>query len=78
MATKVFCDGCNAEIEGAPTIMGHVVKQEYCEQCAETVKTYMAEVDQLHERLSAQWGTELMAIRGRYEKTLAALPDVVE
>lgn len=75
MATKHFCDGCEAAIEGEPQVRGYVIKRDYCEACAEKVDAYQSEMDAIHNDLSERWVVQIRQLRKRYHKQVTLLPD---
>lgn len=79
MAITVGCDRCKKVIgktEGDAFKRGHVIERDYCEQCVVRIDEMVAEIDKLHDRLSAQWYKDLEKIRDDYCVEGGLLPDV--
>ena len=76
MAQVILCDGCGGV--GACTKVGHVLRRDYCEGCAERAAAYQGEIDALHERVAQDWKDGLAEIRKTYSSALRVLPDVTQ
>jgi hypothetical protein len=75
MAITYLCDGCNAPIV-EPIKVGHVIRRDYCAECAETANGLQTEIDRIHSQLSASWHSRVEKARAAVKKKLRVLPDV--
>lgn len=41
MAKSYTCDGCGVNVD-QPKVVGHVIRREYCEQCAKNAESFLA------------------------------------
>lgn len=78
MAILHICDGCREPIEGEAVKIGFVVRRDYCDTCRPIAAEYGAEIDELHTKHASRVQAGLAAIRARFRKKLAALPDYIE
>lgn len=41
MARVISCDGCGGQV-AEPIVVGHVIKRDYCEECAKSAEAFLA------------------------------------
>ena len=76
MATIHLCDGC-AKPADALTVVGVVVKHEYCLDCAVLAKRFLEVEDELRVELTTRFSADRAALIERYSAGGFRLPDVL-
>lgn len=76
MATIHLCDGC-AKPADALTVVGVVVRHEYCEACAVLAKRFLEVEDELRVELTTRFSADRAALIERYSAGGFRLPDVL-
>lgn len=80
MAASYSCDGCGKQVKD-PVKLGHVIRRDYCEDCAKLVKEFL---DRETTLISAVVKTyineraELIKKFSRIGKLTIQLPDVID
>ena len=65
MATHFVCDGCGSPVEN-PVKVGHIVKREYCPDCAKTADEYVDAEEAMRKKLHEQFIDRRAALIARY------------
>ena len=76
MAQSFTCDGCGCNV-AKPKIVGHVLRREYCDSCAENAEAFLAaeEENRAHyQQRFAEIRQQLINVHGQDGKFM--LPDV--
>lgn len=73
MAASFTCDGCGNQVD-VPTVLGHVIKRDYCEGCATLAEKFLA----LEEALRNETREKFMAKRATLIGDLYKLKGVAQ
>lgn len=75
MAVSFTCDGCRQPVD-RPKQIGHVLRREYCEQCAATAEKFLNDEESLRKALHEKFVDDRAALIARYAVDGFKLPDV--
>ena len=81
MAVIHLCDGCKTTTDKKDLAPKGIMGNEYCPECLETIDAFLAERDELHDKVQKQWGKGIDALRKKYHSSLkfeGKLPDEYE
>jgi len=75
MAASYTCDGCGCNVE-KPKQVGHVLRRDYCDDCAPTAEAFLSEEEQERIAVQAVFIAKREKLLKKYGKNLRKLPDV--
>lgn len=75
MSTILICDGCGEPL-AVPAEVGHIIKRQYCEQCAEIAEKFLAEEEALRKAAHEKFIDDRAALIARFSADGGKLPDV--
>jgi len=73
MSHVIHCDGgCgfHSKEDSDFKEIGTVHPNEYCESCSELANSYLADMDNLQEKLQKQWAKELPKLLKKHQKLM--------
>lgn len=75
MATFFSCDGCGAAVAD-PVKVGHVLRREYCPECARAARVYLEAEERLRCEIQGRFVDGRAGLIARYSADGFKLPDV--
>jgi len=75
MAASFSCDGCGVSVE-QPSVVGFVLKRDYCEACAKKAQKFLDAEDKERQALRAAFLAKREKLVEKYGASNFKLPDV--
>lgn len=75
MAISYSCDGCAKPVE-SPKKVGHVVRREYCETCAEIAENFIEQEEALRKATQERFVDDRALLIARFSAGNFKLPDL--
>jgi len=75
MAISYSCDGCGEAVY-VPKKVGHIVKREYCERCAEIADRFVREEEELRKATQERFVDDRALLIVRFSAANFRLPDI--
>ena len=75
MAISYSCDGCGKPVEN-PVKVGHVVKRDYCAECATAADAFIEAEEVLRQDAQTRFIDERAALIAKYSAGNFKLPDL--
>jgi len=75
MSISFHCDGCGAAVD-MPKKVGHIVKREYCETCAEIADRFVREEEELRKATQERFVDDRALLIVRFSAGNFHLPDI--
>jgi len=69
------CDGCGEAVD-VPKKVGHIVKREYCERCAEIADRFVREEEELRKATQERFVDDRALLIVRFSAANFRLPDI--
>ena len=75
MAASFTCDGCGENVD-KPSVVGYVLKRDFCETCAPVAESFLVEEE--NERMAVQvvFASKREKLLKKYGEVIKKLPDV--
>lgn len=77
MSVQHSCDGCGRSVE-APLLVGHVLRREYCAECAAAANKFVDAEEALRKSTHEKFTTDRELLISRFSADGFKLPDVAD
>lgn len=75
MSASFTCDGCRSSVD-VPTVVGVVLKRDYCDECAKKAKQFSEAEEALRKTMHERFVTDRDLLIATYSEGGFKLPDV--